>query len=379
MDPQRRSLLHVAAGFLMGASSTAQAYERVRPRPLVFPADHGAHPSFRTEWWYITAWLERPQQGPCGLQLTFFRSRTTYPDDSPSAFAPTQLLFAHAALSVPEQSRLLHAQRAARAGFGLASAAIGDTQVRVGGWSLERDANDGYRALVKTDAFDYSLRFRAPGPPVLQGLNGVSAKGPGPYQASYYYSRPQLEVTGELRLTAPNGVAQASAAAVQSVRGRAWLDHEWSSTLLEPGAVGWDWIGINLHDGGHLMAFQTRDAAGNARWRHLAWRDARGRSLGLNAWAQGPLFEALRWWQSSVSGARWPVAMRLRLQSTPSGAARILRLLPLLDAQEVDARASTGGFYWEGAVRLLDGDRDDAPEIGRGYLELTGYAQAVAL
>ena len=351
----------------------APAFEAVRARRLRFPEDHGAHAGFRTEWWYLTGWLERRDQPPCGVQITFFRARTRHTDANPSRFAPTQLLFAHAALALPEEGHLLHDQRAARSGFGLAQAAVHDTQVQIGPWNLIRTADDQYRAQIRSQAFDLALLFKAAGGPLLQGNNGVSAKGPNPEQASFYYSRPQLQVSGDIRVRSE----------AQTVTGRAWLDHEWSSTLLETGAVGWDWVGINLHDGGSLTAFRIRDANGNTRWNHVAWRDSQGRREGLRPGltqsATDVVFEPLRIWRSTRSGADWPVSMRLRLRDQTSKTERVVRLIPLLDDQEVDARASTGGYYWEGAVRLVEGDQSGAPEIGRGYLELTGYAGPVAL
>lgn len=351
----------------------APEFEAVRPRRLRFPEDHGAHPGFRTEWWYLTGWLERQDAPPCGVQITFFRARTRHPNANPSRFAPTQLLFAHAALALPEEGRLLHDQRAARIGFGLAQAAVQDTQVQIGPWKLARTESDQYRAQIRSQAFELALSFKSAGAPLLQGNNGVSTKGPNPEQASFYYSRPQLQVSGEIQVRSK----------AQTVTGRAWLDHEWSSTLLETGAVGWDWVGINLHDGGSLTAFRIRDAHGNSRWQHVAWRDAQGRQevlqLGAPQSTTDVVFEPLRIWRSSRSGADWPVSMRLRLRDQPSKKERTLRLIPLLDDQEVDARASTGGYYWEGAVRLVDGDHSEAPEIGRGYLELTGYAGPVSL
>jgi len=357
-----------------GATETQTGeFEAVRPRRLRFPNDHGAHPGFRTEWWYVTGWLERQHAPPCGVQITFFRARTRHPEANPSHFAPTQLLFAHAALALPEEGRLLHDQRAARTGFGLAQAATHDTQVQIGPWKLARTVDNHYRTQIQSQTFELALAFKAPGEPLLQGTNGVSAKGPNPEQASFYYSRPQLKVTGEIRVRSQT----------QTVTGRAWLDHEWSSTLLEPGAVGWDWVGINLHDGGSLTAFRIRDGNGKTRWQHLAWRDSQGRPEALRPGsipsATEVLFEPLRIWRSIRSGADWPVSMRLRLRDQSTKTERILRLIPLLDDQEVDARASTGGYYWEGAVRLVEGDHADAPEIGRGYLELTGYAGPVAL
>lgn len=352
-----------------GQSDSQSEFEAVRPRRLIFPDDHGAHPGFRTEWWYLTGWLERSGASPCGVQITFFRARTRHPQANPSRFAPTQLLFAHAALALPEGGRLLHDQRAARSGFGLAQAAAHDTQVQIGPWQLSRTTDDRYRAQILSEEFALELSFKPPGAPLLQGEDGISAKGANPEQASYYYSRPQLQVSGSVTVRSRT----------QSVQGRAWLDHEWSSTLLEAGAVGWDWIGINLHDGGSLTAFRMRGTDGSTRWRHVAWRNARGERQALEAPTTGTLFEPLRIWQSTRSGAAWPVSMRLRLLDRASHAERICWLVPMFEDQEVDARASTGGYYWEGAVRLLDGDRHDAPEIGRGYLELTGYATPVAL
>ena len=363
-----------ASIFARGTSENQAAeFEVVRPRHLRFPDDHGAHPGFRTEWWYLTGWLARGDAPPCGVQITFFRARTRHPDANPSRFAPTQLLFAHAALALPEDGRLLHDQRAARSGFGLAQAGTHDTRVQIGTWQLTRTADDHYRTQIRSKDFDLALLFKTVGGPVLQGSHGVSAKGPNPEQASYYYSRPQLQVSGEIRVRSQN----------QAVTGRAWLDHEWSSTLLESGAVGWDWVGINLHDGGSLTAFRIRDAQGKTRWHHASWRDSQGRQEpvrpGSTRSTSDVLFEPLRIWRSNRSGANWPVSMRLRFRDPISKTDRVLRLIPLFDDQEVDARASTGGYYWEGAVRLVEGDDSEAPEIGRGYLELTGYAGPVSL
>ena len=131
-------------------SSASPAWDIVRSGTVLrFPQDHGAHPGFRTEWWYVTGWLQRDGAADAGFQITFFRSRTAHPDANPSRFAPTQLVLAHAALALPENGRLLHAQRAARAGFGLATTATGDTRAIIGSgpeaWSLTRDpATDRY-------------------------------------------------------------------------------------------------------------------------------------------------------------------------------------------------------------------------------------------
>jgi predicted secreted hydrolase len=309
------------------------SYPKVVPgRTFRFPRDHGAHPEYRVEWWYITGWLD----GPRGFQLTFFRARPDEQSANPSAFNPRQILFAHAAVSDPKRGRLLHDERAARAGFSLAEAELERTGVWIDDWRLELEG-ERYHARIAAREFDFDFTFFA-GRPVLQGEGGFSRKGHRPGEASYYYSRPQLHVVGEL-----DG---------RSVEGSAWLDHEWSSAYLAPEAAGWDWTGINLLDGGSLMAFRMRDKGGAT---HYA--------------PPGVSFEPLRIWRSPRTGVEYPVSMMVR---TPQAA---LRLEPLMDDQELDSRSSTGTIYWEGAVRAFEGNN----EIGGGYLELTGYWKPMKL
>jgi len=331
----------------------------VRGTPLAFPRDHGAHPAWRTEWWYLTGWLRRvdgARRGePLGMQITFFRSRTRHDAANPSRFAPTQLLLAHAALAPPEHARLLHAQRAARAGFGLAQASGADTDVSVGRWALARGADDHYRARIEDAQLSMALEFVPPTPPVAQGEAGFSRKGPGEHQASMYYSRPQLRTSGSVSIQGHE----------TRVEGTAWLDHEWSSEILDRSADGWDWVGLNFDDGSALMAFRIRRRDGGVLWSHARWIGAGGRPVSGSAAADPPpRFDEVRSWTSPRTGARYPVAMTITLE------ARTLVLEPLFDDQELDARGSAGTVYWEGAVRVIEARR----EIGRGYLELTGYA-----
>ncbi len=331
---------------------TSPVYPPVLPgRHLEMPQDFGAHAAYRTEWWYVTGWLAQDDGKPLGFQVTFFRSRPDLDQGDPSRFAPTQLLFADAALSDPTVGRLLHGQRAARAGFGLAGASSGDTDVHVGEWILRRDPAGSYSTRIDAGDFRLDLRLNPTGPLMIQGDDGYSRKGPVPGQASEYYSEPQLQVVGTVTR---RGRAQA-------VSGRAWLDHEWSSTLLAPGAVGWDWIGINLDDGGALMAFRIRDAAGRTLWSDARWRLPDGSSRRIAAGDIG--FRPLRRWRSPRTGADYPVSTAVTLDGVT------VDLVPLMDDQESDSRSTTGAVYWEGAVTAL---RDGKP-AGRGYLELTGY------
>ena len=282
--------------------------------------------------------------------MTFFRSRPRVAETNPSAFAPRQLLFAHAALADPRRARLLHDQRGAREGFGLAGADEQSTHVWIDDWSLSLPG-DAYVARIAAREFALDLRFTPTQPLLLQGDGGYSRKGPGAAQASYYYSRPHLAVSGAI----------AAGGASVDVAGSAWLDHEWSSEMMAAEATGWDWTGINLADGGAVMAFRMRDRSGDTFWAGGALRGADGRTRAV---ARDRIhFAPLRTWRSPRTGVAYPVAMRVTVDDVE------LVLEPLFDDQELDSRASTGAIYWEGAVRASAGGR----EAGRGYLELTGY------
>jgi predicted secreted hydrolase len=363
---------------LAAACASAWAAERDdairRGRHLRFPEDHGAHPGARTEWWYLTGHLHAPGAAAdapprWGFQITFFRSRTGLAATLPGRFAPRQLLFAHAALTdlgVPGQpGRHVHVQRIARwngvDATPRAHTALGDTDLALGGWTLRRQpADGGYAAWLAADAFALDLQLQPTQALLLQGEQGFSQKGPQAEHASHYLSQPQLAVSGRL--------GQGGAAPV-AVQGRAWLDHEWSDSLMAPGTVGWDWVGINLFDGSALTAFRLR-GQGDAPpvWAGGSFRDAQGRTTVF-----GPTdvrFEPGRRWTSPATAATYPVQWTLL---TPAGQ---FTLNALLDAQELDSRASTGTVYWEGLSALAD---TAGRQIGLGYLEMTGYAGRLAL
>jgi len=316
---------------------------------LRFPHDEGSHPDFRIEWWYLTGWLNAATR-PLGFQITFFRARPDLKHDNPSAFTPRQILIAHAALSDPALGRLVHAQRAARAGFALADAGVGRTQVWIDDWRLEQRGST-YHSRIPAGGFQLDLAFTAQQAPLLQGASGFSRKGPAPQSASYYYSLPHLRVTGTVT---HEGRAE-------TVAGSAWLDHEWSSQYMEKDAVGWDWIGINLADGAALMLFRMRDRQGGSFWAGGALRRADG---SLRTFAPADVrFTPRREWRSARTGTRYPVSW------TVAAGELELAIEPLFDDQEHDTRASSGTIYWEGAVRALRGGKP----AGLGYLELTGY------
>ncbi|PTQ91778.1 putative secreted hydrolase [Paraburkholderia sp. GV068] len=335
-----------------------------KERPIVLPMDTGAHADFRTEWWYATGWLNTPDNKPLGFQITFFRSATGHDAADPSTFAPSQLIIAHAALSDPALGHLVHDQRIARQGFGLAYAKPANTDVKLDAWKIVRAADGRYDVAVDAGEFTLHLTLTPTQAPLIQGERGYSRKGPRPEQASYYYSEPQLRVSGSVTRPVTGG---GSSQSVTAVTGVAWLDHEWSSTLLDANAVGWDWLGANLFDGSALMAFKVRGRDGHAIWAHAAMRDRDGH---VTTFAPNEVeFTPRRTWRSPRTDTPYPVAMTVRT------GALTWQLDPLMDDQELDSRQSTGAVYWEGAARV---SRDGA-ELGRAYLELTGYAGALRM
>ncbi len=366
---QRRTFIQRAlllaggsGGGLQPAHSAAFAYAPVTPGvALLFPRDYAAHPNHRIEWWYVTGWLDRSGDAPaCGFQVTFFRLRTPVPATA-NRFAATQLLFAHVAVSDPRIGHILHQEGAARAGFGLAAASTTDTEVWIRDWRLQRDASGTYHTAIQAREFALRLNFQPTQPLLLQGREGYSQKGPAVENASYYYSEVQLTISGELTVRGKR----------EPVRGTAWLDHEWSSAPLPPGAIGWDWLGLNLDDGGALMAFQLRDSnpAVAAVWSAATLRHAGGAVVQP---ARDTLrFAPIRSW-TSPQGGRYPVETRITL------GARTLHLQPLFDAQELHAQ-TMGNTYWEGAVTAHEGVGANAKRVGRGYWELTGYAKPLRI
>jgi predicted secreted hydrolase len=357
----RRDLLMASLWSAAGAWALPQ-------RALQFPRDFGAHKDFRTEWWYLTGHATAGGR-LFGFQLTFFRSRVDATQGMASRLAAKQLIFAHAAVTDVQGKKLWHDQRIARSSgapeLDLASANEGDTNIVLRDWSLQRTAQ-GYRAQIRANDFTLALQFGERQGLLLQGRQGLSRKGPDLQQASYYYSQPQLAVQGEITLKGQRFKLDGAPA------NAAWLDHEWSEALLHPDAVGWDWMGMNLFDGSALTAFQLRDKAGAALWDGGSFR-AGGTHVkdAPYIFSRGELlFRPVRHWKSPLSQASYPVEWIVR---TP---ADFYTVKALIDQQELDSRASTGAIYWEGLSDLFDSQGRHA---GRGYLEMTGYAQVLRM
>jgi predicted secreted hydrolase len=351
-----KALLLALSLFATPAAADA-TYAPVTPgHPLRFPVDLGSHPQFRTEWWYVTGWLAAAGGESLGFQITFFRTKPDVDPGNPSRFAPRQIIVAHCALSDPKRGRLWQDQNIGRAALGLAGAAEGDTRVWIDRWSLQHTAQT-YLVKVAAEDFSFDLTLAETQAVLINGDDGVSRKGPQPQAASYYYSLPHMRVSGTIsRHGSPSRIS-----------GEAWFDHEWSSEYLDAQAAGWDWIGINLQDGGALMAFEIRGLDGKPRWAGGSLRSAAGLVQILKP--EELAFRAGRRWTSPRTGIAYPVEWTVRADG------RELRLTPLFDDQENDTRLSTGAIYWEGAVRAFEANR----QVGRGYLELTGYGERLRL
>ena len=345
-----------ASGLSVLGIDTAQA---LPPKALTFPRDRGSHPDFRTEWWYITgqAATSGVAAREFGFQLTFFRSRIDGTQDMASNFAAKQLMFAHAAITDVQGKKLWHDQRIARDGFGVATSSESDMAIKLRDWSLKADGKR-YAAELPASDFGLKLQFTETQAVLLQGKNGLSRKGPDDKQASYYYSQPQLATSGSLRVQGKTF----------EVTGTAWLDHEWSQELLAPGAVGWDWIGMNLTDGSALTAFRLRDKDGGAVWDGGSFRSA---NQSLYVFSKGEvIFRPTRFWKSPLTQTTYPVEWIVR---TP---ADFYTVRAVIDNQELDSRQSTGAIYWEGLSELID---SNGKKVGSGYLEMTGYSKPLQL
>jgi predicted secreted hydrolase len=370
----RTSLAHLAvaviAVFLLAAhpapAGEADGFQSVSgPCDFIFPRDHGAHPGFRTEWWYYTGHLKAAGGGAFGFQLTFFR-RQLQPSDNrrdwpapASAWRTQQIYLAHAALTDITGARHVMAEKMSRQTLGLAGAATdgGRTRIFLHDWQA-LIANGEHRLRMNAPEFGLDLRLTPVKPPVAHGQQGYSRKGDRPEQASCYYSFSRLAARGRVRLEGRE----------QAVSGTAWMDHEFSTAPLAEGITGWDWFSIQLDDGTDLMLFRLRLADGGlhpASSGTLIGPDGASRHLPREAMRIRPL----RRWTSPQSGAVYPLDWEITLP----GEALALTVRAALDAQEMLTTGSTGVTYWEGSISV-QGRAGEKPLSGRGYLELTGYA-----
>jgi predicted secreted hydrolase len=342
------------------ARADTAGYERAfEPRPFVFPEDHGPHPSFRTEWWYVTGNLTSADSRDYGFQLTIFRSALAPESpDSPSGWATNQAYMAHFTVTDVQAGAFSAHERFARGAAGLAGATAEPLTVWLGDWSIVGMTAETFplRVQAAADGLAIDLTLEAGKPPVLQGDRGLSQKGPGPGNASHYYSLTRMPTRGSL-------VADGDTIAVT---GLAWLDREWSTSALSADQVGWDWFALQLDDGWDMMAYRLRRPDGTAdEWSEAVIVDPSGTATRLRFGDEIAL-ESTGTWSSPVDGAVYPSGWRIQVPARGWDFA----IEPRIPDQELDLSFR----YWEGAVSVAGRGEGGMAVGGRGYVELTGYA-----
>lgn len=372
--PKEQPTLRAAVRTTLASAADTAGFARAEgPRPLIFPADHGPHEAYQTEWWYYTGNLTTATGEHFGYQLTFFR-RTVAPrngrsaatasrlaGERPSGWRTDQVYMAHFAITDVAGRAHRSFERFSRGAAGLAGAQAEPFRVWLEDWEvagpsigearLRATARDGDAEL----SLDLALRDLKG--PVLQGERGYSRKGPKPGNASYYYSLPRIETTGTI-------VARGQK---WTVAGLSWMDHEFSTSALGPELAGWDWFSLQLDDGTEVMLYALRRVDGGRdpfSAGTLIGPDGSTRVLAADEFA----IQATGEWRSPRTGGRYPAGW---VVTVPAAGLR-LTVTPRLADQEM----RTSLPYWEGAV-AVEGTRGDQPIIGTGYVELTGYAQSL--
>lgn len=320
-----------------------------------FPRDHGTHPEYRNEWWYLTGNLADEQGQRYGYQLTFFRIGLIPPSEhieQESNWSQRDVWMAHVALTDASNQRHLQHEKFSRGNPGMAGAHYAPFKVWLDNWQLAAAGNPfPWHIAVQTTDFDLEFDLTAGKPMVLQGNQGLSQKSSGPGNASYYYSYPRLKTSGQIRLGDKR----------YQVTGLSWFDREWSTSALDEDQIGWDWFSLQLDSGSELMYYQLRNTQGQPHAGSQGkWINADGDAITIKP---GDIdLQMQRYWQDK-DGTNYPVQWRLHYknESTPW----------VIRALVNEQLMNTSVKYWEGAVEVIDSDSQQL--LGRGYLEMTGY------
>ena len=347
-----------------GAAGFARATE---PGAIRLPRDLGPHEAYQTEWWYYTGNLETGDGRAFGYQLTFFRRALQPPaaeaaatgsdGDAESDWRTNQIYLAHFTISDVANGDFYERERFARGAAGLAGAQAEPYRVWLEDWSVEEVAPNEVRLVAETGEVGLDLRLRRTLPPILHGEEGLSQKGSEPGNASYYYSIVQQETAGVVTVGGRDF----------AVSGRSWKDHEYSTSALEPGAVGWDWFSLQLDNGAALMFFQIRREDGSLQPQSsgtFVFPDGTTEHVGLGEWQ----LEVTDRWTSPASGATYPAGWLIRIPSLDL----VLEGEPLMADQELNVST----VYWEGAVQF-DGTWRGETVQAAGYVEMTGYFESM--
>jgi predicted secreted hydrolase len=343
--------------------STAEFRKVTAPQTWQFPQDFGAHEGYQTEWWYYTGNLETAEGRPFGFQLTFFRQALTPPtlssqSEQPIALASNwrsqQVYSAHFTVSDIADRHFYPYERFSRGNVNLAGVTAAPYQVWLEDWSANEVEPGKVRLQAQTSdvALDLVVKQTLP---VLQGDRGFSVKGLEPGNASYYYSLVQQPTSGKVTI---NGKTY-------EVTGLTWKDHEYSTSSLSAGTVGWDWFSMQFDNGSALMLYLLRHDDGTLESTSAGtYITATGETQPLNA--QDWQIKVLDTWKSPQSGAIYPAKWTIAIPKLDL----TLQAKPLMPNQELNTSTAT---YWEGAV-AFEGSSENQPIQGKGYVELTGYA-----
>jgi predicted secreted hydrolase len=347
----------------VACSQEDDAFRFAEPgRGISLPADHAAHPEYATEWWYYTGHLRSKDGGRYGFQLTWFRVGLTAEQQAESKFKARTVYFAHFTVTDKTGRTFRFAEKLSRGGsYDNAGADNRVLHTWLGDWKLEGLGSMFYMS-AREDSMALSLIGIPRKPAVLQGENGYSRKGAAATNASMYYSMPRIAVTGVLTL---DGTPI-------DVEGTAWMDHEFGTSQLDPGTIGWDWFSLQLDNGEELMVYGLRRADGSYDPRSSG-------ALVLGDGTKVPLaagdfrIEVLERWKSPKSGATYPAKWRV---SVPSQSLQAT-VTPYVADQELRSENSVRITYWEGAASVA-AIRNGASVTGEGYVELTGYAKPLS-
>jgi predicted secreted hydrolase len=352
----------ILAVLLAGGAWAGEGFESPQPgRVFQFPRDHGAHPDYKTEWWYYVGHLKAASGESFGYQLTFFRVALRKPPPpglkARSAWSLNTVYFAHLALSDAARQTFAFREKAGRDALGLSGAAAGPMRVWIDDWQAELQGEE-FHLQAQDRGLGLDLVLKPLKPPALHGQGGYSRKSANSDAASYYYSLPRLDTRGTIVVDGRK----------LAVTGASWMDHEFFTGAMAPNLAGWDWFSLQLADGWEVMLYLLRQKDGTVdqassgtlidpqgHTRYLKRSDFQVKPTGA--------------WTSPHTRAKYPAGWEIVIP----GPGYHLRLTPTLPDQEIRAQVPAQVTYWEGEVKI-EGVKNGAPVKGAGYAELTGYA-----
>jgi predicted secreted hydrolase len=343
------------------SGGNTEGFARVlAPKEFTFPADHGPHPEYQTEWWYTTANVATKDGRRFGIKLTIFRrALAPTPAERASEWGADQIYFADFAIADIQADQFIYTERFARGAAGLAGAEMSpNVRIFLENWSITFNPDgSGYRLIAKDAKIGLDMQMTLAKPIVLQGERGFSPKSSEPGNASYYYSMTRLRTEGTITVKGEQF----------EVSGTAWMDREYSTSVLAADALGWDWFALQLDDGREIMLYQIRKADGTVEaTSDGTFVNADGSTVRLIKRNGDYTITPLGTWTSPRTGAVYPHGWKLTINA-PDGPME-LTVTPLMRDQELNTTTA----YYEGASRIT-GTQNGNPITGYAYVELTGY------